>query len=453
MNDDEPEHEAYRLLHQRIMETFPTMRMKGRTDQESLTEIAKDTEIYLAGEERFWNSQELFECVIREEAIKLKQWLMMTPEEMVSLVKRYVDMPDNEIAMLLLWSVSARLRGFLPGELCCYLHFRGRSGTGKSHAGIFFTDTSRGDWHEAISEGALLNGVRSGRVMGLDEVDNDIKRVESAEGILRTGHTWNAKYTLRIKNKEGNFETESIVVGGPKILTSIAQLDDALESRCYVIDMAESQRKQELSRNWMYRDDDTERLARSLDGWAELIKIRHTPDEITVFHHAPEYLPRLEKLKSCGARRTDLAHIFVTVDWLLDWNTPGVIDALAQDSGDEEIGWLKTALLDVVPEAMSLGIEVEVAGIQANKLLELVNAKRKTASLRSWSPRAFGKSMTELGFSEQGFKVRSGHGYFYRFPETAMKLLEKGTPIMPIQTVLPVDAPLDEKVAIEGREP
>jgi hypothetical protein len=425
--------------------------MKGHTDQEILAETAKDTEIYLAGEERFWNSQELFESVICEEAIKLKQLLMM-PEEMVALVKRYVDVAEPEIAMLLLWSVSTRLRGFLPGELCCYVHFRGRSGTGKSHAGRFFTDISRGDWHEAISEGALLNGVQSGRVMGLDEVDNDITRIDSAEGILRTGHTWDAKYTLRIKNKDGNFETESIVVGGPKVLTSIGQLEDALESRCYVIDMAESPRKQELSIAWLYRTDDTERLTRSLDGWADFIKGRHRPDEIGAFHHAPEYLPRLEKLRSVGARRTDLAHIFVTVDWLLDWNTPGLVDALATDSGDEEMGWLKTTLLDVVPEAISLGIEVENEGIQANKLLELVNARRRLASLRPWSPRSFGKSMTELGYSEQGFKVRKGNGYFYRFPETAMKLLEKGTPIKPIQAVLAVDTSPDEKIVIEGRE-
>jgi hypothetical protein len=214
-----------------MTEAFPTMRRDGSTDQEITSEIVKDSDLYLSDEERFWNSPEEFQAIVRGEAIKLKL-TMMTPEDMVALVKRYVDVPEPEIAMLMLWSVSTRLRGFLPGELCCYLHFRGRSGTGKSHAGRFLTDISRGDWHEAISEGALLNGVQSGRVMGLDEVDNDIKRVESAEGILRTGHTWNAKYTSRIKNKEGNFQTESIVVGGPKVLTSIGQLDDALESRC-----------------------------------------------------------------------------------------------------------------------------------------------------------------------------------------------------------------------------
>jgi hypothetical protein len=211
--------------------------------------------------------------------------------------------------------------------------------------------------------------------------------------------------------------------------------------------MAESPRKQELSLAWLYRVDDTERLARSLDGWADLIKGRHTPDEITAFHHSPEYLPRLAKLKPVGARRTDLAHIFVTVDWLLDWNTPGLIDALATDSGDEEMGWLKTALLEVVPEAIAQGIEVENTGIQANKLLELVNTKRSLSKLRPWNPRSFGKSMTELGFSEQGFKVRSGNGYFYRFPEPAMRLLEKGAPIKPTQTVLAVDVSLDEKIA------
>lgn len=446
MTDIGIEHEAIRKLHRRITESFPTMRRDGCTDQEIISEIVKDDDIYLAGEERFWNSPEEYEAIVREEAIKLKQ-MLMTLDEMIVLVKRYIDMPDAEIAMLLLWSISTRLRGFLRGELCCYVHFRGRSGTGKSHAGRFLTDISRGDWHEAISEGALLNGVQSGRVMGLDEVDNDIKRLESAEGILRTGHTWDAKYTLRIKNKEGNFETESILVGGPKVLTSIGQLDDALESRCYVIDMAESPRKQELSLAWLYRADDTERIARSLDGWAEFIKGRHTPDEIDNFHHSPEYLPKLAKLKSCGARRTDLAHIFVTVDWLLGWNTPGLIDALAIENENEETTWLKTTLLDIVSDAIAQGIDVEQTGIQANKLLELLNAKRKTASLPSWSARTFGKNMTELGFSEQGFKVRSGNGYFYRFPEPAMKMLEKNTPAKIVQSVLAVEPSLDEKVA------
>ena len=153
MTDIEPEHEALRLLHARIMERFPTMRMKGHTDQEILAEIAKDapsSDIFLAGEERFWNTQEQFEAIIREEAIKLMQ-TRMTPEEMVSVVKRYVDVPVPEIMMGLLWSIGARLRRFLPGELCCYLHFRGRSGTGKSHAGELFTDISRGDWYEDIS--------------------------------------------------------------------------------------------------------------------------------------------------------------------------------------------------------------------------------------------------------------------------------------------------------------
>ena len=86
MADDESEHEAIEMLRRRILVSFPTMRRRdGRTDQEIISEIAKDSDLYLAGEERFWNSQEQFEATLRGEAIKLKLLLMM-PEEMVSLV-------------------------------------------------------------------------------------------------------------------------------------------------------------------------------------------------------------------------------------------------------------------------------------------------------------------------------------------------------------------------------
>jgi DNA polymerase III delta prime subunit len=196
----------------------------------------------------------------------------LDPQEMVEVMKRYVELPSElDYYLVLEFSVLSRLRDFLPDDIYVYLLFYGPSGTGKSHAAQLVTEISGGEWLQAVSEGALLAGVSSGGLIGIDEIDGQSKRIEATEDILRVGHTWNAIYRKMV-TKGNDHEPKDIKCGGPKVLTSIGVPEEGLASRCYAIEMSKSSKSLEFIVKWPYRSCDLAMIRESLDIYAQEIK-------------------------------------------------------------------------------------------------------------------------------------------------------------------------------------
>jgi len=348
-----------------------------------------------------------------------------TPEKMVEVMKQYFELPlDFDYYLILEFSILSRLRGHIPNDICGYLLIHGPSGTGKSHVGQFITEMSCGDWVQAISEGALLAGVSSGKMIGLDEVDGNIKRVESLEDILRVGRTWDAKYRKMIPTKDG-FRDSDIICGGPKVLTCIGNLEPALMSRCYTIEMTRSTKAHEFSVKWLYRKDDVLKIAHSLDLFAEEIKKTVDGDNLKDWHLSLAHLEMLHKLHNVHARRTDLANVFTTIDHLLGWNVQGIIESLGKEAIDEEKEALNGYLRELVDIERQRGRDVENDGIIATRILEYVNQRRREAGQRPFNSRSLGKAMTELGFTEKENKVRRSDGIYYLFNTATQQKLDE----------------------------
>ena len=359
-----------------------------------------------------------------EESREIKD--RFTLQEMIQVMKSYIELPTEfDYYIALEFSILSRLRGHIPNDLCCYLLIHGPSGTGKSHAGQFITEISRGDWLQAISEGALLAGVSSGNLIGIDEIDGQAKRIEATEDILRIGHIWDAKYRKMVPDN-GVFKPQEIACGGPKILTSISLPEEALASRCYSIQMSRSSKTNEFSVRWPYRKDDVIKVAKSLDLYANDIKKNLDGDKLQEWQYSQEHLAELSLLSEVHSRRTDLANLFTTIDYLLEWNVKGIIEAMAKENMDEEKEAIRTYLRELEEIERRNTADVENDGIRASRVLEFINQRRREAGLRPFTPRLLGKNLIELGFTEQINKIRRSDGIHYLFNETTHKILSKG---------------------------
>jgi len=353
----------------------------------------------------------------------------LTIVEMIRLMRCYFELSNPlDYCIILLFSVLARMRGYLPSDICVYLLFHGPSGTGKSHAGQFVIEISNGEWLQAISGGALLAGVLSGKMIGIDEIDGNARRVEDMEAILRIGHTWDGCYRKMVPTSAG-YQPQDIKCGGPKVLTSIGLPEEALGSRCYTIEMAKSSNVPKLAVAWPYRKNDVLRIAASLNVIAEEVKKSLDGDALEKWQTSPEHLKELERLRNVHARRTDLANIFTTIDHILGWNVSGIIEAMAKESMDDEKETQRSYLRELEEIERRKGVDVENVGIKPVRILEFVNQRRRDANQRPHSMRALGRALTDLGFTEPSNKVRRSDGLYYLFNERTRRLLSRELPI------------------------
>jgi len=350
----------------------------------------------------------------------------LAPDEIVEVMKQYFELPSElDYYLILEFSVLSRLRGHVPNDICGYLLIHGPSGTGKSHVGQYVVEISNGDWLQAISEGALLAGVLSGKLIGIDEIDGQIRRIEATEDILRSGNIWDGKYRKMVPTEDG-FKPQDIPCGGPKVLTSIGLPEEALASRCYIIEMKRSPKSHVFCVQWAYRRDDVLKIARSLDLYADDIKKNMDGDKLKEWHLSEDHLGMLHKLHNVHARRTDLANVFTTVDHLLGWDVPGILESLGKESLDEDKETLRGYLRDLRDAQIRAGADIENIGIKAIRILEEVNQRRKDACQRPLTSRTLGIAMTELGFAEPDTKVRHSDGVHYLFNSKTEALLNRG---------------------------
>jgi hypothetical protein len=131
-------------------------------------------------------------------------------------------------------------------------------------------------------------------------------------------------------------------------------------------------------------------------------------------------------LRHVHVRRGDLANVFTTIDHLLGWNVAGIVEALAEETIDEEMETLRSYLRELEAIEKESGVDIEEKGIRATRILEYVNQRRKDAGQRLLTARSLGRKMTEIGFTEKGNKIRRPDGIYYIFDNLTAKILQRG---------------------------
>src|SRR3990172_6641163 len=143
---------------------------------------------------------------------------------------------EHQYDLVLAWAAQPYLRAVLPDECCVNLAFSGPRSSGKTKATEIAVRLAEGEMLGGGTLAAIIRTFDKAGVVGIDELDSNLKRVEDLEGILRVGNTWSAVYKIS-KPMKGGWVPADLQVGGPKAFNYRSDIEDALKSRCYVLEM------------------------------------------------------------------------------------------------------------------------------------------------------------------------------------------------------------------------
>jgi len=170
-------------------------------------------------------------------------------------------------AVVALFVMQAYVVSLMP--CVAYLMIGGRFGHGKTKLLRLVVRLTGGTAFENVSVAALARSLKNGMTVGIDEYDvvreRDVQEIRDA--LVRQGYQADASpYTRYDAAKR---QVESFPVFGPKVLTFRGGVEDALQSRGYVVAMGEIEGEegyQYVLRNMFPRDRG---LTIRLKTWAE----------------------------------------------------------------------------------------------------------------------------------------------------------------------------------------
>ena len=304
--------------------------------------------------------------------------------------------------VMFLAAAQPHLRFVLPDECCAYLAFAGPKSSGKSTATKVVTKLAGGRFFAGGSPAALRDTFGEGQLVGLDEVDTQIKRLDDLEGILRTGNSWNAIYPLKVR--QGNdWKTEERNIGGPKVFNFRGRVDDALLSRGYIVNLPR-QRGGPLVVSSLYPYRLIGPLsvllgrvcARSARKWSRALVEEHMKGRA--------FIDRLDRLPTGLARSQQTAAILLIISDILGLGLDVEVSrasgeqADTDEESDELAEWLREFYGTFRCEGSTRDLEVSQAA-----LLAFINDKRRLDGRLAWPPTsgAFKREMLELGFEER----------------------------------------------------
>lgn len=351
---------------------------------------------------------------------------LLTFDEMVARLKLYLELESNLYPMILLFSLSARLKELFPNDLCLYISVVGSWSTGKTNTSQLITEISRGEWLELATDAYLLDAFdKNGnvKVIGLDQLDDQIERLDSIVSILEIGNKWDAKYGMKVK-KSGKWESVQIPCGGPKVFNSLIPPRRTLSSRCLEIRMfpAVGKDSELLSARYKYRKNDVEDLAGSLDWYASDIKSKFDADDVQQFILSPVNLAKVKHLKKYSPRRVDIANIFEAVNDMVGWKAD-CVTPLQYEVMDEDTEAFRTVLADIVVNCGWLN----GSPVKSDEVCSAVNERYRSIGWETFSPQAFGRRMVEMGFTDySGYRIHRNDGTKYIFDNGSIGLLRPG---------------------------
>jgi hypothetical protein len=328
--------------------------------------------------------------------------------------------------LMVLFAAQSYLSPVLPDEVCVNLAFAGAKSSGKTNATKIATALGGGEFFPGGSLAALRDCFGNGLV-GLDEVDTQSKRLEDLEGILRTGNSWNATYPMKVADGKGGWKTEKRNIGGPKVLNFRGKVDDALLSRCYVIELPRATGKTgALAVASLFPGNPIRPFADLLRRCCALAIRGLSKFEVERRMKDPSFIARLDALPDGLARSQQTAAVFLVTSDILGLDLEESVrkaagaQADADTESDEFRPWLVRFYAVHANDPTAPDLEVP-----QTDLFAFVNERRKEGGQRPWAPTggAFASALREVGFEPAKKKSAAGGKRFLTFDANVRKNL------------------------------
>ncbi len=336
----------------------------------------------------------------------------LTREEARSVLARHVTFSEEwHYDIVLTWAAQGYLRRVLPDECCANLAFVGPKSSGKTTATQLAVTLAGGEMLASGTLAAMIRTFESAGVVGIDELDSNLKKEENLEGILRVGNKWSAVYKICMPGAGGAQRAVDLKIGGPKVFNYRSEIEDALRTRTYVVEMPRQDDSGQIVRN-LFLDSSIRPVGEWLRKLCVSAVSDWTPESVKAHMLSDEFISRVRSLPGSLARHRQTAAVLLAVDDILGWNLDdeirGASEAQADDEGTNEL--LRDALVSLYSQrAALLGSDVEVPLVEA---LQFANLRLKESSAPTLSDKAFARARREFGFRDRVnvLKVRSEGG-------------------------------------------
>lgn len=302
---------------------------------------------------------------------------ILTREDARAILRRHVTFSEEwHYDIVLTWGAQGYLRSVLPDECCANLAFVGPKSSGKTTATQLAVTLAGGEMLASGTLAAMIRTFEAARVVGIDELDSNLKKEENLEGILRVGNRWSAVYKICMPGAGGAQKAVDLKIGGPKVFNYRSEIEDALRTRTYVVEMPRQDDTGQIVRN-LFLDSAIRPVGAWLRSLCESAVAGWTPESVKAHMLSEEFLARIRSLPASLARHRQTAAVLLAVDDILGWDLDdeisGASEAQAEDEGTNEL--LRDALTDLYSgRAVTLGTDVDIPLVEA---LQFVNLRLK----------------------------------------------------------------------------
>jgi len=367
-------------------------------------------------------------------------------EDARAILRQHVTFSESwHYDILLTWAAQGYLHSVRPDECCANLAFSGAKSSGKTTATQVAVTLAGGEMLASGTLAAMIRTFETAGVVGIDELDSNLKKEENLEGILRVGNKWSAIYKICAPGPGGTQRAVDLKIGGPKVYNYRSEIEDALRTRTYVIEMPRQDDPGQVVRN-LFLDSAIRPVGEWLRETCETAVASWTRESVQAHILSPEFIARVRSLPGTLARHRQTAAVLLAVDDILGWNLDTEIRGAAEAQADEEETneLLRDILLNLYNgRAEKPGSDVEIPQVET---LQFVNLRLKESNAPTLSDRAFARARREFGFQDRVnvLKVRSAGGRrILRFDATVRYALGIG----------PEPAHLDSNLAEVVRNP
>jgi hypothetical protein len=332
------------------------------------------------------------------------------------LLESLINFPDSQDSFLIiLWCAQAVMYDLLPA--CCHLAFHGPPSSGKSKAMDTVLSIVDGVFVSDGSEAYISRVLDEGRILGFDEVDDQLVAHSDGmlESMLRQATNPKARRRILEKGPQDEWIPRDLNIYRPCVFTYTEKVKKALASRILPQRMEPNADATRVARN-LYADEDRATLRIWLREVEKKARLEVTKDNVRDIIQSASFLSKIERLRVGLPRDKELAIILLAVAEALGWGKEfedAVLDRLnlsAQDRGSE----IDSVVLTVLDAAAWHEPEAQggYSWVWQSEILALVNDELMAQRLRPVSAETFGKVLGTLGFRDgvDRVKVRKQHG-------------------------------------------
>lgn len=340
----------------------------------------------------------------------------LTLRTAAELLESLISFPDGKDSFLIiLWCVHARMYDLLPA--CCHLAFHGPPSSGKSKAMDTVLSAVDGVFVSDGSEAYISRVLDEGRILGFDEVDDQLVAHSDGmlESMLRQATNPKARRRILEKGPQDEWIPRDLNIYRPCVFTYTEKVKKALASRILPQRMEPNADASRVARN-LYADEDKATLRIWLCEVEKKARLEVTREKVREIVMSADLLSKIDSLSVGLPRDKELAIILLSTAEALGWGKEfegAVLERLNLSASDRgsEIDSVVLTILDAAqwhePEDLN-----GLPWVWQSEILALVNDELVAQRLRPVSAEAFGRVLGTLGLRDavDRVKVRRQHG-------------------------------------------